>query len=356
MKKSLSCTLMISNLLCTILVVAAHYNSKWLINIDSYSKLNFYFQEFISNGIARSAVPLFALISGFFFFREQKLHNITYLIFKKTKTILIPYTISGFMILLYYDIQKFIVKGNFVYLNDINSFLYNIFVHPISLQFWYLRDLIFLVILSPIIFLFNNRMKLIVLTFSFVFWICNIQFFPIFCGWYFINSEVFFFFLLGGIFLSSNKFEKILNIKTKDAFCIFLLWITFIYLRIWIDPYLDVWYIKKYTVKSLLLYKISILLGVVSIIKIASFLIDYKWLVKISGLTFFVYLFHLNPLSSILYENTNFGEYSFYFLFPMATVISFLTGYLMYKFIPSLYNLLTGARSPKKSMCRTSSD
>ena len=65
--KEASISFQIANLIATILVIAIHYNSKH--HIDYYDlSFNFYLQEYITNGIARIAVPFFALSAGIFFF------------------------------------------------------------------------------------------------------------------------------------------------------------------------------------------------------------------------------------------------------------------------------------------------
>ncbi len=353
MNSNLSRTLMISNFFCTVLVVAIHYNSKWCIDTANADNLNFYIQEFITNGIARSAVPFFALISGFFFFQQVKLRDISSLLIKKIQTLLIPYIIASIFILLCYDCLKYITNGSFQYVNDFHLLLAKIIVHPISIQFWFLRDLFFLFIFTPTLLVFSKNIKIIIVFITFILWIGDIQPFPLLDGWYFINSEVLFFFLLGGILCSPDKFEQILKLKKRLTISLIILWVSLIFLRIWIDPHLDVWYTEKYTTQSIFLYKLAIFFGVIVIIKLASIFIRSKFLIKISGLTFFVYLFHLKPLSLILYGITGFGEYSFYILFPMSTVVTFSTGYLIYKSKPPFYNLLTGGRSPDKSFHRT---
>ena len=67
-KKEVSSTLMTSNLIATFFVIALHYNSKKAIDISEGYNWNYVLQEFLTNGVARVAVPFFAMISGFFLF------------------------------------------------------------------------------------------------------------------------------------------------------------------------------------------------------------------------------------------------------------------------------------------------
>src|SRR5207245_2915026 len=58
--RTLSNALTVANLLAILLIVAIHYNTKSAI--ASTANWNYIVQEFITNGIARAAVPLFALM------------------------------------------------------------------------------------------------------------------------------------------------------------------------------------------------------------------------------------------------------------------------------------------------------
>ena len=66
-EKKISSGLMVANLIATILIIAIHYTSKGhLIQLTEIGGWNYLFQEFITNGIARIAVPFFALFFGYF--------------------------------------------------------------------------------------------------------------------------------------------------------------------------------------------------------------------------------------------------------------------------------------------------
>lgn len=133
-----------------------------------------------------------------------------------------------------------------------------------------------------------------------------------------------------------------------------MIWIILILLRIYIDPSLDVWYIENFTIVSIILYKLGIIMGLISLFQISSLFYQNNYLIYLSGLTFFVYLYHHVPLSyfTIIVSRFIDKEYLFYITFPTATVVIFLSAHLLAKHLSFLYMLLTGGRSPNKALQR----
>ncbi len=125
-------------------------------------------------------------------------------------------------------------------------------------------------------------------------------------------------------------------------------------MRIYFDPDLDVWYVTNYTVESIFLYKIAILFGVVSILQVSAAMKNSQFLIYASGLTFFVYLFHLTPLSYFKYFTKKIIEnpYSFYLNFPLALFLVFVFAHITSKKFDKLYSLISGGRSPSKALQR----
>ena len=128
-------------------------------------------QNFISGMIGRCAVPLFYAISGYLFFtdlydgRNADYQKLWFKIKKRGKTLLIPYIIACLFPVVFNLTLEFIPgieqfvnsKGisknfhqpihkilNFIYFDSGNG-------SPYAFHLWFLRDLIFIVILSPIL-------------------------------------------------------------------------------------------------------------------------------------------------------------------------------------------------------------
>jgi fucose 4-O-acetylase-like acetyltransferase len=94
--RKISGTLMSANLIATILVIAIHYGTKG----TEPGTLNYIFQEFLTNGVARIAVPFFALMSGYFM--AATLHKKSYIdvLLNKANSLLIPFLVASVVVLL----------------------------------------------------------------------------------------------------------------------------------------------------------------------------------------------------------------------------------------------------------------
>ena len=359
-RKELSSTLMVSNLLATVMVIAIHYNFYYpkFLFLDSVN-WNFLFQEFFTNGIARVSVPFFAMVSGFFLLSKIKNFSEYIKIIKiKTKSLLIPYLIGSTVVFISWIIYISLYSTNKPHELNLYITIRSIIAQPESIQYWFLRDLIILTIISPAI-LNNNRILNYVLGFCLgVLWFLDIQPFPIVAGWYLISIETIFFFWLGGfLYKNIHLINYVIQCSDKVKFSVFITWLCLISIRIAFDHDLNVWYANNYTIESILLYKFAIFVGVFSTIQISEKFRNVQFLIYLSGLTFFAFLYHLVPLQYFVNYISNTimdKEYSFYFNFPVATLLVFILAAMTSHLLPSLYSIITGGRSPDKTMQRAS--
>ncbi|MEI2773936.1 MAG: acyltransferase [Candidatus Competibacter sp.] len=350
--RKISGTLMSANLIATVLVIAIHYGS----NGAESGTMSYIFQEFITNGVARIAVPFFALISGYF--TASALHEKSYvdLLFNKSKSLLVPFLFASVIVLLAYTGKKVFYENDSNLNFSIKWIFRSVALHPQSVQFWFLRDLMILTILSPILVGSVRNARLLILLGTGLLWLIDHQPFPIVAGWYLLNIETIFFFTLGGaLWAKSNLLTLIINSNTKQVIVVLCLWFSLLIARIYIDPTLDVWYVKKYTIYTILLYKIAILFGVCALIQVSTFIHSNKRVIYLSGLTFFAYLYHLAPLSYFkLVTNVLISEdYRFYINFPMALILVFSTAHFLSQIQPKIFSYLTGGRNPNKALKRT---
>lgn len=353
--KELSTGMQVANLLATLLVIAIHYTSKFGAGIPSSITANFFFQELLTNNLARVAVPFFALSSGFFLFLSfERMDSYRIILLKRWKTLILPYGLASGLIFLLVKIRA-LLGGDAFHIEL--SELVNIMVTPLAGQFWFLRDLIILVLLSPIMYLMVKRGGILAPLFLSVLWFFEIQVFPVVGKWYLLNIETIFFFSIG-CFLSfyPRYLETMARLKTNQILALLAIWVLISVLRVYVDPVFSAWYRYDYTPLSLFLYKISILIGVVSLVSLSSQKIfDSKRLLYISGYTFFAYMFHTEPiLDVIVYFGNQFvnAEYVFYISFPLATIVVFGAAYVLEKYLTWLYMLLTGNRSAQKIVSR----
>lgn len=136
----------------------------------NYSNITFDIIYLWQNILGEFRVPAFFLLSGYFFFtKEGYFFNYkSYIskIHKRIYTLIIPYIIWSFVAFLFYKIFS-LVKGEITNENIFLSFTKSLFYYngsiiypfPINGPLWYIRDLILLTFVSPIIFLIVTRLK-----------------------------------------------------------------------------------------------------------------------------------------------------------------------------------------------------
>ncbi len=349
--KHLSNTLLIGNLIAMILVVHIHYHTMESIDDVSLNNANYVIQQIYINGPARVSVPLFALVSGFFFYLKWTgLETYSKNIKQRAKSLLIPYLIVTFLILIAYISRELLVGRAYVF--SLGNIIDGWLISPKSVQFWYIRDLLILVLISPLLVYRGWRISTLLGSIIFLVWLFDIHPFPIIGEWYLLNNDALLFFWIGG-FLSKHKdiLENLIKKDWKTIWILMLIYILLVIVRILIYMPIDIWYVQDYNLPALLLYKIAILVGLILLILIASKLSTLSLLNYLSGYSFFLYLFHLFPLSIVftkISEKLVGEELSFYVNFIVAPVIVFFLGILCARFLPLFYSLITGGRVPNR--------
>lgn len=157
------------------------------------------FKNFICGTLGGSAVPLFFLFASYLQFSK----NDTYLVLlkKKALSLLIPYILWTIITIILYFISQAIPQTSVFFQNPINiirnwkfvDYLKAFTYHPLVYQFWFLRDLMILIILSPLIKFFCSKFPGTMIIIGSVFAIKGI---PVF----FTNSTALFFYMAGYFF------------------------------------------------------------------------------------------------------------------------------------------------------------
>lgn len=310
---------------------------------------NSFLQHFLSEEITRIAVPLFFLISGFLFFLNLKGTKDEFLAkFKKrAKSLVVPYLFwSSIWILIYFCFQYFpqtqaFFTGKSVRNFSIAEFLNTLFVNPIPFQLWFLRDLIILVILSPLLYILIKNFKHLPFLFLLLGWYLNVNY-------YFIVNEALLFFTAGAtISLVKNKILEF-NFSSKYALFIFL-WLAIALL----NSILDYMVFENVEVKNML-HKTGILVGIPAIWILYDFLkkknVESDKISEIYSFSFFIFAFHL-PLITFVkkilfrFGNSELISFSIYLIAPIIVIlISIFIGYLLKKFTCPFYEIITGGR------------
>lgn len=162
--------------------------------------------QLCSISLTRSCVPLFFMISGYLFFlkfgQHFKVRDYYCQLSKRTRTLLVPYLFWNLLVLGYFAfMHKFtpsLINSEFnnvyqyTWLEWLRSFWDNPGGKPICYQFWFLRDLMVVVLCSPIVYLLAKYGKYVTLGVLLVAWLLVPEPYPYQTG--------FTFFTMGAIF------------------------------------------------------------------------------------------------------------------------------------------------------------
>ncbi|GEO07207.1 polysaccharide biosynthesis protein [Adhaeribacter aerolatus] len=320
--------------------------------LHTENEVNLFIQNFITNGIARVAVPLFFLISGFLFFfkHDSSLQGTLTKYRRRFKSLVIPYLFwSVFGLLLFFALQNLPYAENFFRNEPVKDFSAakladTIFLNPIPYQFWFIKSLVVLVLVSPIIYFLTQKLKIGWVIIAALLWFFNFPY-PIVLGFEFGLGLAFF--SLGG-FLALNRNNYLARFYPKAATVALILWLLFILVQ---TVLIDTVSLATYVA----LQKTSAALGVFAVWYFYDILFKEKTFDKkyfsIFSLSFFIFAFH-EPILTIFKKGLIFlmGQKEFtpilvYFLAPIITIlISMAVGAILRQRATSFYQLITGGR------------
>lgn len=254
-----------------------------------------YFSCFFSEVIGRIAVPLFFFISGFLFFQNIQIFNLQVYKSKlktRLKTLLVPYLFWNFIVIaLFFMLQNIPFLKGFanreLILNDFFSFFWDnqgeVFSSkmqgfPISYQFWFIRDLMVVVLLTPFIYLLNRYSKfygIILLGILFI------------MDWWFSLTG---FSIVGIFFFSSGAY---FGINKRNLLADFAIIKNYSFVLYPLFAFADM-LTKKYDFNSYI-HNIGILIGIVFIFNITTILFEKRKIKSVpflSAASFFVFAIH----------------------------------------------------------------
>ena len=291
-----------------------------------------YLTYYISEILARVSVPTFFALAGYLFFINlnptfngylKKIHSRFYSLF-------IPYIFWNLFILLFFIIAQnnnltaHYFSGerpiilNLSLIENIKLFFgFPPFKYPLAFQFWFIRDLIYFVLLSPIIAFVIKKFPYILLLVLF------------------LEQPI--------LYFSFGAFLAICNIEIKryNNFASTSMLVFFIFSIICIFFQNDYF------------YNFTIFLGLITIFLSLKYIKMSKKLLDLSKYSFFLFAIH-EPLLSILRKislkiiniQNDFILLLIYIFIPIITIIISIYIYkFLQKFFPKFLNLITGSRS-----------
>lgn len=355
MDKYLSNKLRVISLISVAMVVFIHsYNTKFMVNNTSfYIDYSSFMQNFISQGITRVAAPFFFATSGYLFFLKFKgtISEFVTKYRKRVKTLLLPYLLWSVWGLVLHSILQLVLRTKDFSSNDIIEsyslvkILRTVFFSPIPYHLWFIRDLMMLVIISPLIYWSTRYLKAIPVIILFIIWLDFFKFSILI----FTKESVLFFYM--GAYFSINRSKPIKKMNKKYYWAFTFIWFLIILIKTTL--------IHQGTEQSallVLLHKTCIIIGLLSIWSIYDILMTEKTtpnkaIIKLSYFSFFLYAFH-EPILSFMkagfFHTVGVSEIKsvlIYFLAPIVLIIisTFLASFIK-RYIPKFYELIADGR------------
>lgn len=309
-----------------------------------------YVSKLFSHILAAVAVPLFFIISGFLFFYKSEFSLPIYMIKlkKRINTLLIPYIFWNLVVILLFYLAQSIFPtlmsgGNklvvdYTLMDCITAFWCLNDGMPICFQLWFLRDLLVLVLLTPIIFILIKRIRFSLIFILLVLWLFD---FSINIPGLSIYSLLFF--VIGASF-SIMKYNLVKFVGScfpysLIGYCFIVLVELNLYDWAWINN----------------LHKMGIILGCISFFYIVAYMINIKNGESddcLKDSSFFIYAYHgmfltfiMKVMMSLLHPTKDMVFLLVYFLSPLITITMGLLLYsLLKKYLPKFTSIITGGR------------
>lgn len=358
MNKYLSDKLRIISLLLMTLVVLLHsYKADIKFaagNLDFKSGYNFFIQLFFSEGIARIAVPLFFCMSGYLFFSNFNgtIREFILKYKKRTRSLLVPFLLWSIWGLVFYFILQLLPQSSRFFTKELimdysfTKTLHTILLNPIPYQLWFLRDLIILVIISPLIYWMIRHLKAIPVVLLFIIWLGLFEF-----NFLIFRAESIFFFATGAYLAIYNRNLPVKRLDQKGYLVFAFLWIITVALKT-----ILIYQGSGQMTLILFMSKLGILSGIMALWSLYDIVMKYKTgpnitLLYVSAFSFFIYGFHEPVLTIVqkgLFYVTGAAEVMItinYILAPAITLIlSIAVGSLLKRYLTNVYRLMSGGR------------
>jgi peptidoglycan/LPS O-acetylase OafA/YrhL len=316
------------------------------------------FQYLLSHKLAQIAVPLFFFISGYLYFLKADINkNIDFSFFiisskKRLKTIVLPYVLWCILWFFFmFGIQYLPVIKNYfsepLHNMILQDKILNLFYYPLNYPFWFLRELMVLFLITPMLFILVKYFKSLIVIAFLLLALFHSKVIVIY-DLVFLQSIPLFFFLLGAFF-SLNKKNIIIHRPKK--------YIAFGLLTVWVFLNIVSWYNEKQHfflenfIRGFDLFKN--LLGCFTVWYLYDFFNQKnQWKNYIFyNYSFFIFAFHGIPtlilikISSVLSQGNPYYVFVGYLIIFISVLLtSIFVAKITNKLFPKAYKTLTGSR------------
>ncbi|WP_299311844.1 acyltransferase family protein [uncultured Aquimarina sp.] len=336
------------------MVVVCHAYNLTGLSIETNRNVAYYIEYLFALELSNIFIPMFFFISGYLFFKN---HDLTVSTFKRKirnrfKSLVIPYVLwCALWFLIVYAIQFIPILSGFFEqpLHQMPAWrqAWLAFVDPINYTFWFIRELIFYIWITPFIYLGIRYLKFFFLVFLFALLFLKQP------SLFFIN-KIYLFQFLGlfsfscGAYTSISKFNIISNFKNSTYIYSLLFWAVLIICNFYVrDAYAEGYWV------SILCKRITMFVGFFTVWTWYDFINSkYEFRNKqLYGYRFFIYAAHGVALTYFTKIYVKYiGENDlilliFFFVSPiLATLVCVGFAKLLHKQVPKVYSVLTGSR------------
>lgn len=309
-----------------------------------------FFRNLISLGLARTAVPVFFLISGYLFFLGVEWTKKSYLakLKSRVRTLLIPFLIWNIATLaIYATVQALPATRHYLSGGSAEISRYGVYGYfnaifgfdrmPISYQFWFIRDLMVLGLLTPFVHFLIMKIPVLTLSCLGASWFFGVWPVPV------PSSEAALFFATGTAFAVQEQ-----SLFRFDRHS------TSIYLTYLVALSLDM--LLMGTFWGAYVHRFGVLFGVLSILcftrAIARVGSISQSLLALSSASFFVFAAHEPALTivkklafQLIHPNAAATLLALYLLIPVILVVLLVVVYRhCSRWFPGLTSVITGGR------------
>lgn len=306
-------------------------------------------QYYFSFVLGRLSVPVFYCLSGFLFYHGFVFSKDAFLLKLKTRirSLLIPYLIWNIAVLLFIMLMqsipftaaffsdknhKIASYGCLDYINAIMGFTR----YPAAYHFWYIRDLLVMIFLIPVLDVLIRKMPLISLMAMMAFWFFRIW--PL----YIPSADAICFFYLGTLIGAKD-----VDLTRLDSYWKHILLAYVVASLLDISTRAYAWHYQ--------LHKIQFLLGCAAMFCITKHVLNLRlshYLLSLSKVSFFIFALH-EPLLTIVRKIayrlfmplTDIKSLLIYFTAPwLVVIICIMTYGILAKLAPSSLKVITGGR------------
>ncbi len=277
------------------------------IGTANINGLTDFIRVLISQGLARLAVPLFFLMSGYLFFANFRWSEKTYFkkILTRIRSLLIPFLFWNLLALALIALAQAFpsiqfmpyftgennVIANFTWFDYLNNIL-GLKWYPFAYHFWFIRDLMLLVLLAPVIAVILRFVPFPYFLILYLCWVSSTWpvYEPIIMGWIFGVVPVFVPAAMGLLFFSAGA---LCGINGKSLFALDRYGVAACIAFVPIVLADTIWYTAWFNVY---LHRTGLLVGVVAALYSTKLILRYErltnWIVTLGRASFFVYAAH----------------------------------------------------------------